>query len=110
MATYTDEIEIAYDTYGKDVNLQAQDENGDGVSLTGCTVKWKIIDPYSGTAVRNVECTDVDLSDGKVKYTLLETDWGSGKLEEGGHYRSVLVATKSGYKETFLGLKVEIEP
>lgn len=110
MATYTDEIEIAYETYGKDVNLQAQDADGDGVSLTGCTVKWEIIDLYSGDTVRSLTCTDVDLSVGKVKYTLLEADWGSGKLEEGKHYRSRLVATKSGYKESFLGLKVEIEP
>ena len=110
MATYTDEIEIPYETYGKDVNLQCQDDAGDGVDVSGCTVKWKIITPYTDTAVRNLTCTEVDLTVGKIKYTLLAADWGSGKLEEGEHYKSQLIATKADYQEKFLGLKVEIEP
>jgi hypothetical protein len=106
MATYKDEIELVENTFGKEVHLQAQDSDGNGVPLTGCTVKWHVHEPAGSTCVLIATCTEVDLSVGKVKYTLLEADWGSNKLEGGKDYKSSLIATKSGYHEEFPGLIV----
>ena len=101
MATYKDEIEIVEGTFGKDVHLQAQDSDGEGVPLTGCTVKWHIFEPSGTTCVLIADCVEVDFSLGKVKYTLKEADWAEDKLEGGKDYKTALVATKAGYHEEF---------
>lgn len=121
MADYEEEIDLAEGSFGKDVNLQAQDEDGQGINLTGCTVYWIVYDPETRSKttpvyVLKATCTAVDLSDGKVKYTLKETDWvchspavPTGYLEGDTTYESVLLATKTGYQEEFLGLEVKIK-
>lgn len=110
MATYESEIEIVEGTYGKDVNLQAQDADGNGVDLTGCTVKWHIYAPGGTSCVLIATCTAVDLSVGKVKYTLQQTDWDTGKLEAPKDYKTSLVATKTGYREEFPNLILRTIP
>jgi len=118
--TYEEEIEIVEGTFGVDVPLQAQDKDGDGVSITGCTVYWIVYDPESRSEttpvyVLKVACTADDLSVGKVKYTLRESDWvchspttPTGYLEGDKTYESILLATKSGYRNEFLGLTVKV--
>lgn len=86
------------------MHLQAQDSDGDGVPLTGSTVKWHIHEPAGSSCVLIADCVEEDLTVGKVKYTLQEADWGEGKLEGGKDYKSSLVATKAGYREEFTGL------
>jgi len=101
MATYKDSIEIVEGTFGKDVNLQAQDSDGNGVDLSGCTVKWHIYAPSGTSCVLIADCVEVDLSVGKVKYTLQEADWAAEKLQGGKDYKTALIATKAGYREEF---------
>ena len=84
MADYEDLIKIIEGTFGKDVNLQAQDSDGNGVDLTGCTVKWHIYEPEATIATAIFTCTEVDLSLGKVKYTLLSTDWSTTGTADSG--------------------------
>jgi len=113
--SYEEEIEIVEGTFGKEVYLQAQDADGNGIPLTGCVVKWVIFESEDSiAAILNVTCTDVNLSEGKVKYGLLESDWGEEKLHYRGEkeedkYTSSLVATKTGYREEFPDLKVKIK-
>jgi len=110
MANYTQRsIELVDGMDGKDINLQALDKNGDPVPLTGCTVKWHIWKDGATSCVLIATCVAVDLSVGKVKYTILAADWGTGKLESGNDYKSSLVATKTGppsYEEEFINLLV----
>ncbi len=105
--SYEKEIELVENTFGKDVNLQAQDKDGNAVDLTGCTVKWVVYKFGATSAVLIVTCTAVDLANGKVKYSLQSGDWGSGKLEAPQEYKSSLVATKTGYQEEFQDLTVK---
>jgi len=108
MATYESEIEIIENTVGKDINLQAQDSDGNGVDLTACVVKWVVYAPEGTTPLWEVTCTAVDLTTGKVKYTLLAGDWGTNKPQGGSDYTSSLIADKTGYHEEFKNLKVTI--
>lgn len=116
MATYEEEIEIVEGTFGKDINLQAQEE-GNPVDLTGCTVKLTIYDPEEPDSyVLNATCIAVDLTQGQVKYTLQESDWvcysppsPTGTLEGNMTYEGALIATKVGYHEEFPGLKIKIK-
>lgn len=108
--SYEKEIELVEGTHGFDIPLQAQDKDGNAKDLTGCTVKWHIYEDESGTCVLLRTCTADDLPNGKVKYPLLDTDWGSGgtaQLEGGKDYRSSLIATKTGYREEFPYLLVK---
>ena len=101
MAIYKAEIELVEATFGKDVHLQAQDSDGNGVPLTGCTVKWHIYVPGGSSCVLIALCVEEDFSVGKVRYTLQEADWGQGKLEGGKDYKTALIVTKTGYREEF---------
>jgi len=104
--SYEEEIEIVEGTFGKDVNLQAQDSEGDAVALTGGTVTWHVYSAKGTVCVLLGTCTAVDLANGKVKYSLLTGDWGAGKLQGGEEYKSSLVCVKAGYREEFPNLKV----
>jgi len=106
MATYESDIEIVEGTFGKDVNLQAQDSEGDALALTDGTVTWHVYKAKGTVCALLGTCTAVDLPNGKVKYTLQSSDWGAGKLEGGEEYKSSLVAKKAGYQEEFPNLKV----
>jgi len=106
MTTYEEEIEIVEGTFGKDVNLQAQDSEGTGVDLAGGTVTWHVYQAKGTVNALLGTCVAVDLTLGKVKYTLQSGDWGTLKLVGGVEYKSSLVAKKSGYQEEFPNLKV----
>jgi hypothetical protein len=108
MATYASSVQIVEGTFGQDVNFQAQDADGSPFDLTGWTVKWCVYLEGSTRYKLLVTCEAVDLAQGKLKYTLQESDWGQNKLQGGEIYQSVLIATKTGYKEEFRGLKVTI--
>lgn len=110
MVTYKDMIKIVYGTIGKDVNLQARDDNGDGVSLSTCTIIWVVYEPEATTPVLEVTCNPVDLVLGKVSYTLRAEDWGTNKLQSSKDYTSSLIATKENYRQEFKRLKVRILP
>lgn len=106
MVKYESEIEIVEGTFGKDVNLQAQDKEGNGVDLTGCTVTFKVWKEGETSSRLSETCTPVDLTVGKVKYTLQQTDWSPSKLEAREKYNASLVAAKAGYQEEFINLTI----
>lgn len=107
MTTYKSEIELVEGTFGKEVNLQAQDEEGKGINLTGCAVVWKIWEADATDLRLKATCAPVELTEGKVKYLLKEADWAVNRLEASKDYMSSLTATKAGYNEEFIEFKVK---
>jgi hypothetical protein len=97
--SYVSEILVWHGAYGYDIQLQCIDNDGNAFDLTGYEVDWEILEKTDSSQKFIVDTVPVDLTQGKVKYTL-----ESGKFDISDiSYVSRLIATKTGVELHFFG-------